>query len=124
MLDRYANPEDMITLAKSNEPMPERYSGSAPGLGRYFFDERLPSREGWAQVDNDQDASYYGTWTSARNLTVVSYCEGDVFVRRYPDKQAYIKAIREHAGWDRFKGIDAYRTEQDFIDLGLQDILH
>ena len=125
MLDRYAAPDSMIDLARSTEPIPgNRYRGSAPSLGRYFFDSELGSRDGWAQVDTNQDASYYGTWTNARNRTTVSYCEGDVTIERYTTNAEYIQSIRELAAWEPFKAIDAYRIEDDFRRLGLDDLLH
>ena len=125
MLDRYAAPETMIDLARSTEPIPgNRYDGLAPSLGRYFFDSELPSRDGWAQVDTNQDASYYGIWTNARNRTTISYCEGDVSIERYATDEEYVQAIRRLAAWEPFKAIDAYRTEEDFRRLGMDDLLH
>ena len=36
-------------------------------LGRYYFDgQACRSENGWAQVDTDQDAHYFGTWANAR----------------------------------------------------------
>ena len=125
MLNRHADPEDMIALAKSPDTIPgNRYDGFAPDLGRYFFDSDLKPREGWAQIDTSQDASYYGIWTNARNRTTISYCEGDVSIERYATDEEYVQAIRRLAAWEPFKAIDAYRTEEDFRRLGMDDMLH
>ena len=45
---------------------------------RYIFDFKLcTTGKGWAQVDTEQDASYFGTWANPFELKVVSYTEGD-----------------------------------------------
>ena len=49
------------------------------GGDRYKYDcGECAYKNGFAQVDTRQDASYYGTWANPYTLIVVNYCEGDV----------------------------------------------
>ena len=49
-----------------------------PMTDRYSFDFKLCTpKNGWAQVDTSQDASYFGTWANPFERKTVSYCEGD-----------------------------------------------
>lgn len=50
---------------------------------RYVFDFKYCShKNGWSQLDTDQDASYHGQWANPSKLQLVSYCEGDVTVTK------------------------------------------
>lgn len=65
---------------------------------RYFFDFQVDYSH-WMQVDNSQDASYYGTWCSPKLLTKVSYVEGDITVVVTPDSETFLKMMKEHVEW-------------------------
>ena len=46
---------------------------------RYAFDlNRCTSAKGWAQLDTEQDAWYFGNWINPTTLETMSYAEGDV----------------------------------------------
>ena len=46
---------------------------------RYAYDWGICSyKNDFAQVDSDQDASYFGTWANPVKRAIVNYCEGDV----------------------------------------------
>ena len=45
---------------------------------RYILDfGACSSKNGFAQIDTDQDASYFGMWCNPVSLRLVSFCEGD-----------------------------------------------
>jgi hypothetical protein len=47
---------------------------------RYRYDFNLCScARGWAQVDTAQDASWFGTWGSPTERTILNFAEGDLF---------------------------------------------
>ena len=103
------------------------------GADRYKYDfGACSTRHGFAQVDTGQDASYFGTWASARKLTVVCYCEGDVTIDRHETPAEFVEAIRGLKAWNDegghgFKGIDPMLSasiEDEFRKLGLGDLLH
>ena len=104
----------------------------APG-DRYVYDLGLCSaKNGFAQVDTEQDASYYGTWANPFKLIIFSYCEGDCTLQQAESKDEFrdavqkIKAWNEKNGW-KFSGIDCGlkdELEREFINLGLKDLLH
>ena len=48
---------------------------------RYAFDfQHCRLADGWAQLDTQEDASYFGNWAHPERLQVVSFAEGDVCV--------------------------------------------
>lgn len=66
---------------------------------RYRYDFDLCScARGWAQVDTAQDASWFGTWASPAERTILNFAEGDV-TRNRPDPSNF--------GRDTFPGFDA-----------------
>jgi len=101
---------------------------------RYMFDfGECRAKNGWAQIDTSQDASYYGNWTNPFKLTVISYAEGDIAIITCDTIEEYIQEIRDIESWNLkydpdFKfGIDGMCNEQlinRFNDLGLSDLLH
>jgi len=108
----------------------ERYFKPAD---RYFFDFGMCApAKGFAQVDTEQDAAYYGTWANPFTLSIVSYCEGDVCISTADNTDEFVDEIRkikdwnEKGGW-RFGGIDPGFNDKlryRFIELGLSDLLH
>lgn len=100
---------------------------------RYRYDFGLCSvKNGFAQVDTEQDAWYYGTWANPFKLIIFSYCEGDCTLQEADSQEEFtremlkLKAWNEENGW-KFSGIDCMckdALEQEFIKLGLKDLLH
>ena len=103
------------------------------GSDRYGFDFSLcSSRNGFAQIDTEQDAWYYGTWANAKTLQIISYAEGDVTVKTADSPKEFAEEIRELKTWTEkfgyeFQGIDPMlnkEIEQQFMNVGLGDLLH
>lgn len=100
---------------------------------RYTYDFGLCSiSNGFAQVDTQQDASYYGTWANPFKLIVFSYTEGDCVTTEcdtpaeFESELRAIKAFNEDNGWE-FLGIDpGFEPElkAEFVKHGLSDLLH
>ncbi len=104
-----------------------------PLTDRYHFDTGPCSYgNGFAQVDSRQDASYYGTWCSPAERTIVSFSEGDVTTTVCETDEEFVAEIRELARWTDEAGhgpmkIDAVchdELRQAFEKLGLADLLH
>lgn len=99
---------------------------------RYVFDFKLCNyRDGWAQIDTDQDASYFGNWANPFALKVVTYCEGDVTVCTAETEEEFAAHIEETAEWTKNYGykfaIDGMcqdRIISEFNRLGLGHFLH
>ena len=100
---------------------------------RYRFDFGMCSyKNGYAQIDTKQDASYFGNWCSPSERTIVSYCEGDVTVTKADTDEEFVAEIRKMAAWNDEHGwgplkIDALLNErltEAFTALGLADLLH
>lgn len=51
--------------------------------------------DGWQQYDTEQDAWYFGVWVNPGRLMILSYAEGDWYLKILPDAVAYNQAIRE-----------------------------
>ncbi len=100
---------------------------------RYKYDfGLLTAGNGWAQVDTEQDASYFGTWANPFDLKVFSFTEGDTCLREAENKAEFkaemlkIKQWNEENGW-RFIGIDpgfSKKLRQKFHNIGLESLLH
>lgn len=104
-----------------------------PGIDRYHFDfGACTSVKGYAQVDTEQDASYYGTWANPFELRVVSYAEGDIHTSTAENVEEFVSEIREIKRWNdeqgwAFLGIDPGFNEElanRFLEIGLGDLLH
>ena len=86
---------------------------------------------GWAQFDTGSDARWYGVWADPVGLQVLTYCEGDITTTTTTTGPAFAAEVRRIAAWHRehstFHGIDTGANparEQNWIDLGLGDLLH
>ena len=100
---------------------------------RYAFDFKLcTTGKGYAQVDTQQDAWYYGTWANPFKLKIVSYCEGDITIQtadnpeEFVEEMQKIKTWNQEQGW-KFYGIDPGFNgdlEKRFIEIGLKELLH
>jgi len=95
---------------------------------RYVLDMgECSTRKGFAQVDTNQDAWYFGTWANPVTLRVVQYAEGDLSIYECGAPAEFVKLMRDIAGAEDFKGIDAMLVpsiEAGFTKLGLADLLH
>lgn len=99
---------------------------------RYTYDFRYcTARNGWAQLDTRQDASYYGIWVNPFKRCLFSYCEGDITLTECDTEDDFIQAVRECVEWhkerDYFIGIDGmchHLIINAFRDYGLGEYLH
>lgn len=100
---------------------------------RYKYDFNVCSyKRGFAQVDTEQDASYYGTWANPSQLRVVSYIEGDVVVHECETEQEFINELRAIDTWNQQQGykpvkIDCFCSPEIkalFDKMNLSDMLH
>lgn len=100
---------------------------------RYTYDfGTCSARNGFAQVDTSQDASYFGQWANPTRLMIVGYCEGDVTIQTANNAEEFVAEIRKIKAWNeehghRFMGIDPGLNddiERAFHKIGLGDLLH
>ena len=100
---------------------------------RYAFDfDICPPNQGWAQLDTEQDAWYFGTWADPAHRLIVTYAEGDVSVQGFADDPAFVEGVRKWERWTAANhdkpgridpGLDPdYRATWE--RLGLADLLH
>ena len=66
-------------------------------VNRHTFDFGLD--RGWAQLDTEQDAPYYGGWTNPTERAILTYVEGDIEYRSFPTEEEYAAALREWVDW-------------------------
>ena len=98
---------------------------------KFDFDICSPSK-GWAQVDTDQDASYFGTWANPSSLEIMNYCEGDITHQTADTGAEFLAELEQIKAWNddqggRFLGIDPMLNagiELDFRELGAGHLLH
>jgi hypothetical protein len=97
---------------------------------RYVYDfSTCTTSNGFAQVDTDQDASYFGTWANPERRIVICYCEGDVTVTECATDDEFVETLRGINTWNvengyRPIGIDTgwnlrSKLAQTFVALGL-----
>lgn len=100
---------------------------------RYLYDFGLCSyKNGFAQVDTSQDASYFGTWASPSRRMVVSYCEGDVTTQICETDDEFAGLLRSIDAWNVEQGHGPARIDPGldpemkltFERIGLSDLLH
>ena len=101
---------------------------------RYRYDSSLPAD--FAQIDTSQDASYYGTWASAKRRVIFCYCEGDCTTTQCETDEEFRSEILKIKQWNddnghKFKGIDPGwaaikkpELKQPWIDVGLGHLRH
>jgi hypothetical protein len=99
---------------------------------RYEFDfGPCEFRQGWAQIDTSQDASYFGQWANPIKLIIFSFVEGDCCLIRCESREEFAAEIRKMRDWNTDNG---YRFAIDgmcqqpiisaFEQMGLGDLLH
>jgi hypothetical protein len=100
---------------------------------RYAFDFGMCSiKNGFAQVDTGQDASYFGTWASPEKLMIVCYLEGDIVIQTAANLQEFAAELNNIKTWNEknghsFYGIDPGFNEplkDSFVKAGLSNLLH
>lgn len=102
---------------------------------RYVYDFGICSaKNGFAQIDTWQDASYYGTWANPEKLVVFSYCEGDCCTTKCDNVQEFVAEIEAIKQWNNesggergFRGIDPGLDPaniQKWHEIGLAYLLH
>ena len=100
---------------------------------RYLYDFGICSiKNGFAQVDTSQDASYFGTWADPIRLIIFSYLEGDCITQTFQRQEDFAREIRNIKRFNnengfRFIGIDPGFNETlkvAFVNIGLRDLLH
>jgi hypothetical protein len=112
----------MATMTRGHEIMSDRY--------KFDFRE-CRARNGWAQLDTKQDASYFGNWINPVTLELVSYCEGDTTHTKCEDEADFIATVRECVRWHTeagyFIGIDGMCEPsiiEAFTRMGMAELLH
>ncbi len=102
------------------------------GAERYTYDFKICTyANGWAQLDTDQDASYFGTWANPLTFELMSYCEGDTTHTKCETEQEFIHKMAELIAWNQergyFIGVDGMCRDniiQAFTRMGFGDALH
>ena len=115
-----AYPHDLESMNKT-----ELFDGE---MNRYAFDfGHCRLNDGWAQLDTDQDASYFGNWAHPERLHIVSFVEGDITVIKCEDSDEFRNRIEEiaafHIGMDGRFSIDAggdRKREREWNGHGLK----
>ena len=68
---------------------------------RYVYDFKLcTTGKGFAQVDTSQDAHYFGTWASPKQLMIVCYLEGDVIIKTADNQQEFADELNNIKQWN------------------------
>lgn len=98
---------------------------------RYAFDSRCSASEGWAQVDTESDAWYYGAWANPKQLRIVTYTEGDICLSTANSPDEFVDELRrmsawhtENNGWMKIDGMCRPEIIEAFEALGLGDLMH
>jgi hypothetical protein len=97
---------------------------------RYTYDFGLCScREGWAQIDTDRDAHYFGLWAHPGKRLLFNYCEGDCTLTQCETQGEFVAEVTRLAEYygAGFKGIDPGLSEdnsQAWRAVGLGHLLH
>jgi hypothetical protein len=72
---------------------------------RYRYDwDKCTAKDGWAQLDTDQDASYYGNWVNPITLQLFSYTEGDTCRITCETKEEFKKEVFKALLWHHDNG--------------------
>lgn len=107
----------------------KRFDSFVPGE-RYQYDFGMCSYpNGFAQLDTEQDASYYGNWINPVERKAVCFAEGDLTVVEFDDDAemiAWVQRFKDHEDLG-FKGIDPGLGEvmrSQLIAHGLGPFLH
>ena len=106
----------------------ERHTQFLPYHDRYAFDNQLCGQKGYAQVDTNQDASYFGIWAHPTLRKVVTFCEGDVSIVEADNDTEFVEKIlsmnRFYDGGIKIDPGFNDELKKSFERLGLSDMLH
>jgi hypothetical protein len=100
---------------------------------RYEFDfGECSYKNGWAQLDTLQDASYYGNWLNPDKRAHFSFAEGDCTLTFCDSDAEFAEYVRNLVAWHNDNGygpalIDAMMDgtiKAEFERIGLADLLH
>lgn len=100
---------------------------------RYRYDfGPCSTANGFAQVDTDQDAWYYGTWANPEKHIIFTYCEGDCTTIECDTDEEFVAEMRKLEEWNNkerggFCKVDPGLREgaqEPWKRLGLGDMLH
>jgi len=61
---------------------------------------RMTIKDGWAQLDSGQDASYFGQWTNPFKRMIFSYVEGDTTLVEFDTDEEYVEGLAENQEHD------------------------
>ena len=99
-----------------------------PNGSRYVLDfGPCSARNGFAQIDTDQDAWYFGTWANVEKRRFVQYAEGDLTILDFETVEELVKHLEDFSTWEHFRGVDpmgSTAVEDAFRELGLGNMLH
>lgn len=104
-------------------------------MDRYPFDLRICTyADGWAQVDTEQDAHYFGQWVNPWKRRFASYVEGDCKLVEFETDAELADHLRELDTWNQEQGFRPVKVDmglsrrQEFTDrfneLGLAGMIH
>jgi len=101
---------------------------------RYIFDYDICSfKKGFAQIDTNEDASYFGNWVNFKSLELITYCEGDLTINKCENEEEFKNQLLKVVSWYKknksFIGIDLMLSDEikkDFnkLDLDKNYYLH
>lgn len=103
----------------------KRIEKHLPDAERYRFDfGKCSSKNGFSQMDTDQDAPYYGTWGNPTTLTIINYAEGDYTEDVCENQDEFRLEIKKWFEWQTKHGwnpqIDCYGNEESWKKLGFE----
>ena len=102
-------------------------------IDRYAFDFNICSIDkGFAQIDTEQDAHYFGNWGNPFTLKLFSYTEGDIVETVCDNEQEFIDQMERINSWNIEQGFKPVKVDpgfntglkEQFIKLGLEHFLH
>jgi hypothetical protein len=99
-----------------------------PNGSRYEYDfNKCTSEKGWAQIDTEEDASYFGIWINPKEMKILSYMEGDIIEKTAGTKEELIQLVKEMDEFYEWLNIDPgfnEELEKELIELGFEEYLH
>ena len=70
------------------------------GGDRYRYDfGSCHYRKGWAQIDTESDASYFGTWCNPSALLILNFAEGDETVTACDSGDEFAAELQRMREW-------------------------
>lgn len=99
---------------------------------RYKWDLEYSAAKGWAQVDTEQDAPYFGMWANPFEMKIFEYCEGDTALFEFEAPEEFAAHLRETDAFEirsgrrpvKIDGMCNDRIIKAFESLNLTDMLH